>query len=58
MNFRKATKNDVPFIVKMIASDTLGKLREDYNLEIESRTVGNYREKLGLLAARFRKWPC
>ncbi|WP_117879950.1 GNAT family N-acetyltransferase [Aureibaculum luteum] len=30
MNFRKATKNDVPFIVKMIASDTLGKLREDY----------------------------
>ena len=30
MNFRKATKNDVPFIVKMIANDKLGKLRENY----------------------------
>ncbi|MBJ2173901.1 GNAT family N-acetyltransferase [Aureibaculum sp. A20] len=30
MNFRKANKNDVAFIVNMIASDALGKLREDY----------------------------
>ena len=30
MNFRKATKKDVPFIVKMITDDALGKLREDY----------------------------
>ena len=30
MNFRKATKKDVSFIVKMIANDALGKLREDY----------------------------
>ena len=30
MNFRKATKIDVPAIVKMIANDKLGKLREDY----------------------------
>ncbi|MHB1148412.1 MAG: GNAT family N-acetyltransferase [Lutibacter sp.] len=30
MNFRKATKEDVPFIVKMMANDKLGKLRENY----------------------------
>ncbi|MDF1517655.1 MAG: GNAT family N-acetyltransferase [Lutibacter sp.] len=30
MIFRSATKNDVPFIVKMLANDTLGKLRENY----------------------------
>jgi GNAT superfamily N-acetyltransferase len=30
MIFRRATKNDVPFIVKMMANDKLGKLRENY----------------------------
>lgn len=30
MIFRSATKNDVPFIIKMLANDTLGKLRENY----------------------------
>ncbi len=30
MNFRKATEKDIPAIVKMIANDKLGKLREDY----------------------------
>jgi GNAT superfamily N-acetyltransferase len=30
MNFRSATKKDVPFIVKMLANDKLGKLRENY----------------------------
>lgn len=30
MNFRKATREDVPYIVKMIADDHLGKTREDY----------------------------
>lgn len=30
MIFRKATKNDLPFIVKLMANDTLGKLRENY----------------------------
>ncbi len=30
MKFRKATKEDIPQIVKMIADDALGKLREDY----------------------------
>ncbi len=30
IKFRKATKNDVPFIVSMIANDKLGSLREDY----------------------------
>jgi RNA polymerase sigma-54 factor len=43
-----------PFSDQKIAE----KLRENHNLKIETRTVGNYREKLGLLSARFRKWPC
>jgi GNAT superfamily N-acetyltransferase len=30
MKFRKATKKDVPFIVKMMANDKLGKFRENY----------------------------
>ncbi|RFS13718.1 GNAT family N-acetyltransferase [Emticicia sp. C21] len=30
MIFRKATKEDVPFIIQMLANDKLGKLREDY----------------------------
>lgn len=30
MIFRSATKNDVPFIIKMLANDKLGKLRENY----------------------------
>ncbi len=30
MKFRKATTKDVPSIVKMIADDNLGKLRENY----------------------------
>ena len=31
MKFRKAKKEDVPFIIEMLANDKLGKLREDYN---------------------------
>lgn len=30
MFFRKATRNDLPFIVEMLANDKLGKLREAY----------------------------
>ncbi|RDB04847.1 GNAT family N-acetyltransferase [Runella aurantiaca] len=30
MKFRKATKQDIPFIVQMLADDELGKLRENY----------------------------
>ncbi len=30
MNFRKATREDVPSIVEMMADDALGKLREDF----------------------------
>lgn len=30
MIFRSATKNDVPLIIKMMANDKLGKLRENY----------------------------
>jgi len=34
MNFRKATKKDVPEIVKMLADDELGKIREDYKIPL------------------------
>lgn len=30
MIFRKATKNDLPYIIKLMANDKLGKLRENY----------------------------
>lgn len=30
MNFRKATKSDVPSIVELLANDELGKIRENY----------------------------
>ena len=30
MNFRKATENDIPSIVKLMADDMLGKTRENY----------------------------
>ena len=36
MVFRKARKEDVPQIVKMIANDELGKLREDYKEPLPS----------------------
>ncbi|MCM4152422.1 N-acetyltransferase [Arenibacter sp. N53] len=34
MRFRKATKNDVLEIVKMIADDDLGKTRENFNIPL------------------------
>ena len=37
MNLRKATKNDVAAIVKMIANDKLGELREDYQEPLPER---------------------
>lgn len=30
MKFRKAVRDDVPFIVQLLANDTLGQLREDF----------------------------
>ncbi|WP_109852139.1 GNAT family N-acetyltransferase [Aquimarina sp. AU58] len=34
MNFRKATQQDVPLIVQMIANDELGKTRENYQIPL------------------------
>ncbi|MFK7811863.1 MAG: N-acetyltransferase family protein [Maribacter sp.] len=34
MNFRKATKNDVPAIVEMIADDELGMKRENFQIPL------------------------
>ena len=31
MKFRKANREDIPFIIELLANDELGKLREDYN---------------------------
>jgi GNAT superfamily N-acetyltransferase len=37
MIFRKAVKEDVPFIVEMIANDKLGKQREDFRTPLPDR---------------------
>jgi len=36
MKFRKATKEDIPQIIKMIADDALGQTREDYKRPLPS----------------------
>ncbi len=37
LNIRKANRNDIPFIVEMLADDKLGKLREDYKLPLPEK---------------------
>jgi N-acetylglutamate synthase-like GNAT family acetyltransferase len=39
MNFRKATKNDVPTIVEMIADDELGRKRENFQIPLPSEYI-------------------
>lgn len=39
MNFRKATENDVPIIVEMIADDELGKKREDFRIPLPKEYI-------------------
>lgn len=34
MKFRQATKNDIPFIVEMLADDELGKKRENFRIPL------------------------
>ena len=51
INFENKEK---PFRDKKIAD----MLKYDHNIKIESRTVGKYREAMGILPARLRKWPC
>jgi RNA polymerase sigma-54 factor len=53
-NIIKSENKQKPYSDQKIAE----MLREDHNIKIENRTVGKHREKLGLLSARFRKWPC
>ena len=36
MNLRRATENDVPVIVEMIADDELGKKRENFQIPLPS----------------------
>lgn len=42
MIFRKATKEDVPFIVQMLANDKLGKLREDYREPLPEKYYASF----------------
>ena len=40
MTFRKATLEDIPAIVAMIANDKLGKTREDFQIPLPTQIVG------------------
>lgn len=53
-NIIKSENKQKPYSDQKIAEI----LKEHHNIKIEKRTVGKHREKLGLLSARFRKWPC
>lgn len=53
-NIIKSENKQKPYSDQKIAE----MLKEDHNIKIENRTVGKHRERLGLLSARFRKWPC
>ena len=39
MNLRRATENDVPVIVEMIADDELGKKRENFQIPLPSENL-------------------
>lgn len=43
MKFRKATENDVPVIIEMLANDTLGKQRENYKTPLPERYYQAFR---------------
>ena len=47
MNFRKAKREDVPYIVAMIADDKLGKQRENYSIPLPE----NYYRAFDAIAA-------
>lgn len=44
MTFRKATKNDVPAIVKMIADDKLGASREHFQIPIPTEYLDAFKK--------------
>lgn len=44
MKFRKATKEDLPKIVEMIADDKLGKTRENFQLPLPDAYVNAFQE--------------
>lgn len=47
MNFRKANREDVPYIIAMIADDKLGKQRENYSIPLPE----NYYRAFDAIAA-------
>ncbi|NVK17470.1 MAG: GNAT family N-acetyltransferase [Methylocystaceae bacterium] len=42
VSFRKATKNDLPFIVQLLAQDELGQGREDASLPLADDYIGAF----------------
>ena len=44
MKFRKATKNDVPEIVEMIADDELGKARENFQIPLPTEYLNAFKK--------------
>ena len=44
LNFRKATKEDVPFIVEMMANDMLGKERETYTTPLPESYINAFKK--------------
>ncbi len=42
MKFRKATRNDVPIIVEMLADDELGKTRENFQLPLPAEYLNAF----------------
>lgn len=53
-NIVKSENKEKPVRDKKIADI----LNDNYNVKIEPRTVAKYREAMGILSARLRKWPC
>ncbi len=45
--FRKATKNDVPAIVEMIADDALGKVRENFQIPLPKNYYSAFENIIG-----------
>lgn len=44
MKFRRATRNDVSLIVQMIADDTLGKTRENFQVPVPNEYLNAFEE--------------
>jgi RNA polymerase sigma-54 factor len=53
-NIIKSENKVKPYVDQKIADI----LKKNYKIKILTRTVNHYRESMGILPARLRKWPC